>query len=106
VRSRPSDPRGVERAGAAFAAAPDEAVFGLGEQFGAVNQRGRTVVAWARDIRLDDGPGTYKPVPFFLSSRGYGLLVQSFARPVFDLAATRSDAHAVQVEEPTSSSSF
>src|SRR5690349_20322963 len=55
--------------------APDEKLFGLGLQFFKVNQRGRTrYLRVNSDPRQDTGE-THAPVPFYVSSRGYGVLV-------------------------------
>ncbi len=55
----------------------DEAIYGLGLQFLRVNHRNRT-----RYLRVNSDPRqdlgeTHAPVPFYLSSRGYGLLVDT-----------------------------
>jgi len=100
VTARPSEPSGVTHMGAAMVTDSAEHFFGLGEQFQSVDQRGRTVVVRPEDRVLAQEQGTYKPVPFFVSSRGYGLLVESFARPVMEMASVRSDAYATTVEEP------
>ena len=62
---------------AAFNLQPDEKIYGLGESFGQFNKRGAKVVLFT-----DDGNGTqnetmYKPVPFFMSSRGYGVFMHT-----------------------------
>ncbi|MBN9376025.1 MAG: alpha-xylosidase, partial [Cellulomonas sp.] len=54
--------------------APGELVYGLGERFGPVVKNGQTVDIW----NLDGGTSSeqaYKNVPFYLTSRGYGVLV-------------------------------
>src|SRR5579884_908223 len=54
-----------------------EDLFGLGLQFFRVSQRGRTrTLRVNSDPRQDTGE-THAPVPFLLSSRGYGLLVNT-----------------------------
>ena len=54
-----------------------EALFGLGLQFAKLNHRGRTrYLRVNSDPRQDTGE-THAPVPFYVSSRGYGLLVNS-----------------------------
>jgi alpha-D-xyloside xylohydrolase len=67
-----------------LAAAPDEHFLGLGERFDHVDQRGQVV-----DLRVVNGASgglTYKPVPFYLSSAGYGLLIDTGARTLLRLA--------------------
>ena len=65
-----------------------EAIYGLGERFGPLVKNGQFVLS-----RNEDG-GTmsdqaYKAVPFYLSSRGYGLLVNSPASVEFEIATER-----------------
>jgi len=60
---------------AVMSLSPGEKVFGFGESFTQFNKRGEKVVLW-----VDDGNGTqnetmYKPVPFYMSSRGYGVFM-------------------------------
>lgn len=62
----------------------DELIYGLGERFGAYVKNGQTVV-----IENQDG-GTssqhsYKNIPFYLSSRGYGVLVNHPERVEFEV---------------------
>lgn len=72
---------------------PDEHLFGLGLQFLKLNQRGRTrYLRVNSDPRQDTGE-THAPVPFYLSSRGYGLVVNT-ARiaTIYCGSAVRRDA--------------
>ena len=100
---RPSGPS-VQRVAVDFAAQPDERFFGLGQRATAVDHRRRRV-----ENRVHDGPyraeqmeivkglipepgfssrkdATYFPVPWVLSSRGYGVLVDNDHTSWFDLA--------------------
>ena len=77
------------QAGASWLAAdldarPDEHFLGLGERFNHVDQRGQVV-----DLLVVNGASgglTYKPVPFYISSAGYGLLIDTGARTLLRLA--------------------
>ncbi|MBU4173380.1 MAG: hypothetical protein KKB90_07355 [Actinobacteria bacterium] len=88
-------------------ARPGERFLGFGERFNAVDQTGNKLFVWTEEgalglgekwgRRLDgvswnpfpNGPTTaYKPMPFFISSRGYGLLLDTTARVEYDVAAT------------------
>lgn len=62
--------------------------FGGGERFQAINQKGYILPMASQDHPEDKGATTYKPVPFYMSSRGYGVWVDSFAPGFFDLNAT------------------
>lgn len=92
---------GVVEMGWAVAAAADEGFFGLGERFARANHRGHEVVNWTEDSCLTPAPGhdwTYFPVPFVLSSRGHGALLDTTRRAVFRLASDRPDAWAATVD--------
>jgi alpha-D-xyloside xylohydrolase len=87
--------------GGAVVTAPGEHFLGFGERFGGVDQRGQIVRTWAedrRDVRFGDA--TYAPIPWYISSQGYGMLVESDARGSFDVAATRPDRLVWQIERP------
>jgi alpha-D-xyloside xylohydrolase len=71
-----------------FTARPDEQFYGLGERFGTFGKRGTRTVAWIEDALGVSGPHVYKAVPYFWSTRGYGLFVNSGAPAEIDLAAT------------------
>jgi len=98
----PSDADAVTRVGGAVVAEPDERFLGFGERFDGVDQRGRVVRTWAedrRDVRF--GAATYAPIPWFISSRGYGMLVESDARSTFDVASAQADRLLWQIERPS-----
>ena len=62
---------------AAFTLSPGEKIFGCGESFTGLDKRGQKVVLWT-----DDGNGVqsreiYKPIPFFMSSRGYAMFIHT-----------------------------
>ena len=80
---RPSDL--ARRMAASFSLAPDEKLYGCGESFTRLNKRGQRLVLWTSDALGAQGPEMYKPVPFFLSSRGWGAFVHSSAPLTFDL---------------------
>jgi alpha-glucosidase len=107
---------------AGFVAQPGERFLGLGERSNAVDFRGRQVQA-----HVTEGPyqtverpfiaafvppagysarddATYYPVPWVLSTRGYGVLLDSDATSTFDFAASTPDAWTAQV--PSSSLTF
>ena len=74
----------------AFVAEPDEHFYGFGEKFADFDKRGQRLVAWNVDAMTVRTEQAYKNVPFFVSSRGYGILVDSVAPIHFDMAATSS----------------
>lgn len=60
-----------------FALAPDEKLYGFGERFVPINQRGLQFRAWMDDAGGVSSQRAYKNVPFFLSSQGYGVFINS-----------------------------
>ncbi len=74
----------------ALSLAPEERLYGFGERFVPLDQRGRRWESWTVDALSTATSRAYKPVPFGLSSRGYGLFINSTACIDFDLGATSS----------------
>ncbi len=62
---------------AVFSLEPGEKIFGCGESFTRLDKRGQKVVLWADDARGAQTEKMYKPVPFFMSSRGYGVFMHT-----------------------------
>jgi alpha-glucosidase (family GH31 glycosyl hydrolase) len=92
---------------AGFASPVDEAFVGFGERFNRVDQRGRSLYSWPEEGGLSEGEKslasatnpwpngegmTYYPVPFFVSTRGYGFWLDTTWRNQFDLATDKPDA--------------
>lgn len=61
-----------------------EMVYGFGERFDAINQRGRVLSLWHRDAfegcNCSIGNQSYKNVSFLHSTKGYSLFINSFYR--------------------------
>ena len=81
-----------------FAAAAGEAFFGLGERYNALNQRGEILDVRVYEQYKSQGKRTYMPIPFLLSSAGYGLWVKSSRWMQFDLCATAPDQWTLEAE--------
>ena len=60
---------------------PGESIFGLGEKFGSLTRVGQTISLWMHDGVGNTSNRSYKHVPFFLSSRGYGVFFNE-AKPI------------------------
>ncbi len=69
----------------------DEAIVGMGERFDALNQRGRAPGVAVYEQYKNQGDRTYLPVPFFVSSRGFALLVEGSAPVDCDFGRTLPD---------------
>jgi alpha-D-xyloside xylohydrolase len=82
-----------------FRAEPDEHFLGLGERFDQLDQRGNQVVL--KVINGATGGRTYKPIPFFISSKGYGVQLLNSAQSVLRLAAP-DDSRTTSIRTQTS----
>ena len=82
------------RFAATFELAHDEKIFGGGESFTSLNKRGQKINAFTRDGMGVQGQLMYKPIPFFLSDKGYGMFVHTSAPVTFDFGQYY-DAHNV-----------
>lgn len=67
---------------------PNEAIYGFGEQFSPLNKVGRTISLWNYEGLGNSTGRTYKNIPFFLSTRGYGVYVNDY-KPITYWVGTR-----------------
>jgi alpha-glucosidase (family GH31 glycosyl hydrolase) len=80
------DDETVEAVVFSFDSPPDEGFYGFGERFNAINQRGQKLDVRVHEQYKNHGLRTYLPMPLFISSQGYGLMVQTLRYSLFDLA--------------------
>lgn len=60
-----------------FSIAPGEKIVGLGESPTPLNKVGQKVDLFVTDPQGPETPGMYKPIPFFMSNRGYGIFMHT-----------------------------
>ena len=80
---------------AAFQLAYDEKIFGCGESFTRLDKRGQRVIAYLRDGMGVQTGKMYKPIPFFLSSRGYGMFVHTSTPVTFDFGQSFDQSNVI-----------
>jgi alpha-D-xyloside xylohydrolase len=68
---------------------PGETIYGLGERFGPLVKNGQTIDIWNEDGGTASEQA-YKNVPFCLSTRGYGLFVNSTDKVSFEIASEKT----------------
>ncbi len=108
----------VQAVGIGFGARADERYLGFGERSNAVDQRGNDV-----EVFVGEGPfqpeerpfiaafvppqgfhprddATYFPLPWLLSTAGYGVLLDNAENSMFHLASERPDVWSVEVSAP------
>ena len=77
----------------------NEALFGLGERFLGLNKRGQRVDLWHGNAAGQTWPQAYKNVPFHLSSRGYGVFLNTTAPVTYHLGDTSATHQTWHVAE-------
>ena len=77
----------------------DESFWGLGERFTELDKRGRRFQCWQKDALSTNTEDSYKGHPFFISSRGYAVLLNTFTRSVFDMGRTSQVSWQMEAEE-------
>jgi alpha-D-xyloside xylohydrolase len=55
----------------------DEHIYGFGEQYGRLDKRHTRQRLWHMEGFSNATPGSYKHIPFFMSTRGYGFFINS-----------------------------
>ncbi len=74
-----------------FSSPLEERFFGLGERYHKLEYRGDEIDCYVFNQYRDQGSRTYIPVPFYVSSKGYGLHLETDHYSVFDFAHHFSD---------------
>jgi len=64
-----------------------ERIYGTGERFNGLNQRGKRVEIMAIDQWCQTEGNSYVPIPFFITSRCAGIFMNRYEHSVFDLGA-------------------
>lgn len=68
-----------------------EDVYGLGERFGAYVKNGQSVDIWNEDGGTASEQG-YKDIPFYMTSSGYGVLVNNRGHVSFEIGSENTEA--------------
>jgi alpha-D-xyloside xylohydrolase len=87
--------------GASLALSPGERLYGCGESFTRLDKRGQKLCLWTHDAYSAQTPAMYKPVPFYLSNRGYGVFAHTSGPATFDLGHTYDSAAVLYLGEDT-----
>lgn len=82
-----------------FTAEPDEHFYGFGEKFTDLDKRGQRLEMWHYDAYGAHSERAYKNVPFFVSTRAYGIFLDSTTFINFDMAASNHSAFTLVVPD-------
>jgi len=66
-------------------ARPDEHFYGFGEKFNDIDQRGKMAPMHISDAYMTDSSDNYKSIPFFISTKKYGVFVNSAMELIFHM---------------------
>lgn len=78
----------------------DESFYGFGEKFDSFDKRGKRVTVWQRDAQSTNSDISYKGMPYFMSSTGYSVLMNTFTRTHFNMGATSAVSYTMETEDP------
>ncbi|MER7518389.1 alpha-xylosidase [Streptomyces sp. NPDC126499] len=93
-------PDGAHHMAAQLALGVGELVYGLGERFTPFTKNGQTVDIWQADGGTSSEQA-YKNVPFYLSSRGYGVFVDHPGKVSFEVGSESVGQVQFSVEDQT-----
>ena len=77
----------------------DEHIFGLGEDFGPIDKRGIHRRLWLQEGFGNASPASYKQTPFFMSTRGYGVFLNTSNAVSLRFGELDHTAHSIIVED-------
>lgn len=79
----------------------DEHLYGLGEKFTPLDKVGQRIVSWTLDALGAASERAYKNVPLLISTRGYGLFLDTGRRVTYELGTESCQTYTVIVDGPT-----
>ncbi len=79
----------------------DEHLFGLGEKFTPLDKTGQRIISWTQDAFGSTSERSHKNIPFLMSTRGYGLLLDTGARITWELGTVSSQSYTMAIEGTT-----
>jgi len=79
----------------------DEKFYGFGEKFSPIDKRGQNIEACNYDAFGASSDKAYKNIPFFLNSKGYGILIDTTSKIDYNLATISFDSYTIEVQDST-----
>ena len=78
----------------------DEFFYGFGEKFTGFNKRGQKVTVWQRDAQSTNSDISYKGMPYFMSTTGYSIALNTYTRTHFNMGASSGVSYTMETEDP------
>lgn len=82
---------------ATFNLHPGEKIFGFGEQYTEFNKRGQKVILSVTDAHGSQNETSHKPIPFFMSNRGYGIFMHTSSPITCDIGKYFSGVNSLMI---------
>jgi alpha-D-xyloside xylohydrolase len=82
---------------AVFSNSANERFYGCGESFTGLNKRGQKVVLFTDDANGIENESMYKPIPFYMSNRGYGIFMHTSTPVTCDFGKYYSGATSLMI---------
>jgi alpha-D-xyloside xylohydrolase len=82
-----------------FSLSNTEEIFGLGERFDYVGRRGKQVDFWNKDAIGTSSTRTYINVPFWFSTKGYGMFLNSTAKTEWEIGTREFCSASVGIDD-------
>jgi len=79
---------------------PGENFYGFGEKFTRLNKLGQRIRCWNCNPFGAGTEESYKNIPFFMSTKGYGIFVNSTCYITFDMGSKSLMTYTIMVDEP------
>jgi alpha-D-xyloside xylohydrolase len=83
----------------AVAVSSGESFYGFGEKFTPLDKWGQEIISWSVDTGGVSSHRSYKNVPFFMSSAGYGIFIHSSFPIIYRLGTESSTSYSFHVAD-------
>jgi len=77
--------------------APDEHFYGFGEKFTPFDKKGQEIIIWNENAFGAITEKAYKNVPFFISTKGYGIFVNSSCKIIYRMGSRSNASYSFEV---------
>lgn len=77
----------------------DEHFYGLGEKFTDLDKRGQEITCWNVNPYGAGTEEAYKNIPFLLSTKSYGVFLNSTYKSVWEIGSRSNQAYSIRVED-------
>jgi alpha-D-xyloside xylohydrolase len=90
----------IYRSNETFYLPTDEHFYGFGEKFTEFDKRGQTIDGWYSDAWGSGTRDVYKTIPFYMSTKGYGLFINTTFRNKCDMGSRSLMSCTLTIDDP------